>query len=97
MKTKDILNLYTDVDGLTIKEYFKELLITLWKEGESFSSKRPFGNSGWEYDLYKPLIAIEVIEGKIDEYGYVEEINIKKADEFIINLIEIIFKGENDD
>lgn len=42
-------------DDLTVRGYLRELLATLWSEGESFSGKRPFGNSGWEYDLYKPL------------------------------------------
>ena len=32
-----------------IGQYFASLLHTLWIEGEGFSGKRPFGNSGWVY------------------------------------------------
>lgn len=40
----------------TVKDYLKALLRALWDEGEGFSGKRPFGNSGWEGDLLDPLI-----------------------------------------
>lgn len=40
-----------DADAKTVKEYLKKLLETLWEEGEGFSGKRPFGNSGWEVEL----------------------------------------------
>ena len=58
---------------LTIREYFKTILKTLFREGERFSGKRPFGNSGWEWDLAKPLIKAGIISGKLDEDGYIEE------------------------
>jgi hypothetical protein len=73
---------------VTIRNYLKELLLTLWEEGESFSGKRPFGNSGWEYDLYKPLIENNIIDGKIDEDGFICDYNANKADEVIINCIK---------
>ena len=41
-----------DIGAKTIGEYFEKLLLTLWDEQEDFSGKRPFGNSGWEYDVY---------------------------------------------
>lgn len=40
-----------DAGADTVKEYLVELLSTLWNEGEGFSGKRPFGTSGWEYEL----------------------------------------------
>ncbi|MCK4870706.1 MAG: hypothetical protein KAS93_06325 [Gammaproteobacteria bacterium] len=95
MNSKEILNLKLESDDfdkdLTIGGYFKELLVTLWREGESFSGKRPFGNSGWEYDVYKPLIAAGVIAGKLDEDGYIEDVDNVPADKFIIGLIEAAF------
>lgn len=45
-----------DSGATTIKGYLKALLYALWDEGEGFSGKRPFGNSGWEGDLLDPLI-----------------------------------------
>lgn len=60
---------------LTIKEYFRRLLETLLTEEEGFSGKRPFGNSGWKHDIYKCLIENGYISGKVDEYGYIEELH----------------------
>lgn len=45
-----------DADAATVRDYLKTLLAKLWEEEESFSGKRPLGNSGWQYDLYKPLV-----------------------------------------
>lgn len=60
---QEILDLKVD-DELTIRSYLELLLITLLKEGESFSGKRPFGNSGWEYDLYDALAKAGLIHGR---------------------------------
>ena len=49
----------------TIKGYLKALLFTLWDEGEGFSGKRPFGNSGWENDLAFALVKGKFIKGTI--------------------------------
>jgi hypothetical protein len=59
-------------ETVTIREYLKRLLLTLWDEGEGFSGKRPFGNSGWEWDMAKPLIKFGIIEGSFDSDGYIE-------------------------
>jgi hypothetical protein len=76
-------------DDLTIRGYFKLLLLELWREGECFNGKRPFGNSGWEYDVYKPLIKAGVIKGELDENGYIEEVDTGEADKMVIELIEL--------
>lgn len=54
-------------DDLTVKGYLKELLLTLWREGEGFSGKRPFGNSGWSLDFHRPFIQAGIIDGYYDE------------------------------
>lgn len=67
---KKVLNTdmgYNDADAETIKEYLVDLLSTLWVKGESFSGKSPFGNSGWEYDLYEALAWAKLIDGDFDE------------------------------
>lgn len=66
----------------------KKLLITLWLDGESFNGKRPFGNSGWDYQIYSALISNEIIEGSFDEYGYIEDFDIVKADKLIKEAIK---------
>ena len=42
-------------DDLTCREYLCALLRVLWREQEGFSGKRPFGNSGWEWDMEDAL------------------------------------------
>jgi hypothetical protein len=78
-------------DGLSIREYFHMLLWTLWDEGEGFSAKRPFGNSGWEYDLYKPLLAAGAVPGSLDDDGYVQEIDTIAANALVFRLIGHVF------
>lgn len=78
-----------DLDrDLTIREYLIELLYTLWNEGEDFSGKRPFGNSGWEFYLYEVLLKHKVVGGSSDEDGYIESIDRKKADKIIFEVIK---------
>ena len=83
------LEIYSDDlnQTLTLREYFKKLLITLWEEEESFSGKRPFGNSGWQYDVYKSLILTGKIYGEIDEDGYISVLDEHLAKQFIIENI----------
>lgn len=95
MNFQEILNLKVnsfdfDVE-MTIHDYFRTLLVTLWREGEGFNGKRPFGSSAWGYALYVPLVEAGVVEGKLDEYGYIEDINQQKADKIIYDLINYIF------
>lgn len=75
---------------LTIREYLKILLKTLWIEGEEFSGKRPFGNSGWQFDLYLPLIAAGIVKGKLDDEGFIEEVDEKAAYNIIKQVIETL-------
>lgn len=51
----------------SLREYLHALLDVMWREGERFSGKRPFGNSGWEYDVYAFLVKAGAIEGKMAE------------------------------
>lgn len=57
----------------TVRGYLLALLAELWKHGEGFSGKRPFGNSGWETDLYHPLVKAGYISGTLDEDGYLDD------------------------
>lgn len=80
-----------DAGAETIRDYLKELLIRLWHEVEGFSGKRPFGNSGWEYELYNALAKNGVIKSVIDEWGYIDYISDgekERADELIFMAIE---------
>ena len=87
---KAILEIKFDSDagnGLTIRGYLHELLSKLWQEAEGFSGKRPFGNSGWEYDLYLPLVKHGHVKGDIDEDGFLDEFNEQEANDLVFELI----------
>lgn len=88
MNTLDIPMQENDANASTIRDYLKTLLYMLWNEGEGFSGKRPFGNSGWEYDLYKALVAAEAVKGSLDEDGYIETVDTAQANKLIFKAIE---------
>jgi hypothetical protein len=78
---------------ITIREYFRELLITLWEEKEGFSGKRPFGNSGWEYEVHVALAKAGFVDlGEWDEEcGNYESATRKQhdaADAYCLELIK---------
>jgi hypothetical protein len=56
-----------DLGEITLRGYLRELLGELLLKTESFSGKRPFGNSGWEYDVATPLIMAGAIKGEIQD------------------------------
>jgi hypothetical protein len=76
---------------LTIREYLIKLLSTLWNEGEGFSSKNPFGNGGWEFELYRALVKAGAVEGTLDEEGYLDRFpreSQEKANRIVFGLID---------
>jgi hypothetical protein len=82
-------------DQLTVRDYLCELLVQLWNENDSFSGKAPWGNSGWEYELYKPLVKAGFIAGELDECGdlLVLGFDEKAAHAYVKKLIVIAFYG----
>lgn len=76
MNSKEILDLpmqENDAKAKTVRDYLKALLTKLWEDEERFGGKRPFGNSGWQtHDLGRTLIKARLIDGTLDEDGYVE-------------------------
>lgn len=94
MSYKDYVNTPmqdNDAGAKTLGEYLGKLLSTLWEEGEGFSGKRPFGNSGWEYDIYTALVSAKCVDGKLDEDGYVEDVDYSKANSIVREVIRGIF------
>ena len=72
-----------DAQALTIRGYLTALLARLWEDKEGFNGKRPFGNSGWEGDVYVALVKGGVIQGTLDEDGYLDECDDEGADALI--------------
>jgi len=89
---KAVLNLKTlegQDDELTIREYLVALLTQLWADGEGFSGKRPFGDSGWEYELYTPLVKHGFIKGTMmDDEDCIKEFDRESARELIFKCID---------
>lgn len=82
-----------DAGAKTIGEYFEKLLFTLWIEEDCFSGKRPFGNSGWKGELYLALVSSGVVNGVIDEDGFLDDYDDIAADRICREIISGILKG----
>jgi hypothetical protein len=80
-----------DADAKTIREYLTKLLLKVWKEGEGFNGKRPFGTSSWEYDIYRALAKGGHVTGmEYDEDGdiaYFSDMQRTRADRMITESI----------
>lgn len=100
IRPKDILDLRFREDeegyehGTTIREYMIKLFTNLWKYQADFNGKRPLGNSGWDYDLYVVLVRNGVVRGKLDPYGFVQELDKEAAFELILRAIEVLVRGD---
>lgn len=79
-----------DSGASTIGGYFKEILKEFMREKEGFSGKRPFGNSGWEYELYKPLIVAKAVHGTLDEFGCIDECDESECERLLNLAIEAL-------
>jgi len=90
MEILDLLMEENDADAVTVRDYLKALLTELWIEEEGFSGKRPFGNSGWQYDVYTALIKSDMVEGTLDEDGYIEDCDSEEADKLILEAIRML-------
>lgn len=79
----------SDSGAKSTREYMEALLSKLWSEGEGFSGKRPFGNSGWYLDLFKQFIIAGLIDGEVDEDGYFDY-NEDQAYDLVFAVIDYI-------
>jgi hypothetical protein len=77
----------------TVRGYLIALLHDLWREEDGFSGKRPFGNSGWQYDIYAPMGRAGWIVMTLDEDGYVEDFTAeehRKAESLVLSAIHAL-------
>lgn len=77
-----------DAGAKTIRDYMKALLRAVLTETEGFSGKRPFGNSGWDWDMHKPLVKAGLVDGTIDEDGFLEEHDSEAADKLLLSAVD---------
>ena len=80
-----------ELGPITIRRYLRSLMLALWEEQEGFSGKRPFGNSGWNLDLARGLIKAKAVKGKLDEDGYVEDVNDKQLYKVVVQLLHYLY------
>ncbi|WP_024647748.1 hypothetical protein [Pseudomonas syringae] len=66
---------FMDVGVVPIREYLRALLLKLWQQGERFNGKRPFGNGGWECELWGALISAGAVDGELDADGLYENMS----------------------
>lgn len=93
-KLKAALEIRFDSDAgenLRVKDYLRALLRTLWVEQEGFDAKRPFGNSDWDYELYRPLAEHGFIDARQDCCGELAPADYNEAHCFVLQLIEVAF------
>jgi len=99
-KYKAALNVrfYCDVsdDVVSVRDYLFMLLDKLWDEKESFSGKRPFGNSDWEYDLFSPLVHEGFISGEVNACGDIVWLDYQEACQFVSKLIKVAIYGDKE-
>ena len=85
-------------DDITVREYLCELLRLVWDEQDLFDSKRPWGESGWEFDILIPLARAGFVDlGPIDSetgepYNWTKE-QINRAHAYVMELIAAAFYG----
>ena len=79
-----------DVEAATIRDYLKAIVSNVWSKGEGFSGKRPFGNSGWERELYYPLVKAGVATGKLGDGPWIDDITREERDEAHVIIADAI-------
>lgn len=77
----------------TVGAYLVKLLAMVWDDGEGFNSKRPFGNSGWDWDLLIALGEAGHIVGTKDEDGCwdFDDANADRGRELIAEAIQSLW------
>ncbi len=72
---------------ITLREYFKLMLKTLWEKGEMFSGKRPFGQSNWKSEVYEAIGRAGFLSFDFDPENLVMIADKQKANALIIDAI----------
>ncbi len=84
-----------DAGAATVREYIVALAATVWGEGEGFSGKRPFGNSDWQWEIYRTLAGAGFFNAAKDDNGDFEldSEQIRRADAIILGAIGAMATG----
>ena len=77
----------------TVGEYLSQLLKEVWTQEQCFSGKRPFGNSSWQWEVYKALGEAGIIQVSYDEWETPSLDDRDEVDKLIRQAIEFAFLG----
>lgn len=77
-----------DAGAATVRDYLKALLAKVITEEEEFSGKRPFGNSGWVYDLERALVQAGLASGEISGDGCLDGEDTDQCQALILAAIQ---------
>ncbi len=75
-------------DAATVGDYLIALLAQLWQQGRGFSSSEPFGDSGWQDELYLGLARAGLVEGEISDGHELDNLDESGAYLLIATAIE---------
>lgn len=77
-----------DAGAETVRDYLVALVRV------AMDIKRPFGNSGWIYDLYEAFGEGGLLEIERDEDGYIKDFDRARADELVQAAIDALGSGD---
>lgn len=80
--------------SITIREYFRLLLSTLWKKEKKFNGGAPFIDFGWREDIYVALVKADIVDGDVDEEGDVGWFDKIRAEAIVLEMIDDCFNKE---
>lgn len=72
---------------ITVQGYLLRLLSDLWRKEDEFNSKRPFGNSGWQWEVYGALIEAGHMPGELDADGCIVDFDERAGEALVLSLI----------
>lgn len=72
----------------TLRDFLIGLAAQVWDQGEGFSGKRPFGDSGWDYCVYEALVKAGHLKGDVDDEGYVKDWDQAEGHQMVLKALE---------
>lgn len=95
---RDLLDLVitdSDVGDVKLRSYVHQLFEALWQQVDSFSGKRPFGSSDWQWRVYAAMGRAGYVEAVFDDYGDLEAVDMKRADALVIRATQALLLGDH--
>lgn len=81
-----------DAGASSIREYMALIACEVWRWQDGFSGKRPFGNSGWCWEVYQAVIDRGLVEGVASEDDLTDE-QRRSVDAWVLGAIWLMGRG----